>query len=520
MKDNAILKIGIPIAVLLVGIFIFSIRGGDKPGQVAQENYLGISPEEAKLLGVEGDTAKDTLATLIGQYRAVRVDIEAVTKQNEELLKENERLRQREANIDSRIDRAVKTATDKTLEEAEKVRIGAEETTIKAQGLIGELQSKFGALGSDGAEDIPIGLGLEAGDGEPFTGGSFASSFKIPFGNNAAGNRASGTSVSDYLTPSGSLLWVEPLDGLAFDPKTNKPVTSSVSFPNDFTNTALMPFNEVDKSQKELRAKLKGEQDLDKNLKRGEDTKPYYTIAENSTLMGSQVMTALIGRVPIDGSVNDPYPFKVLLGKDNLAANGIDLPEVAHAVMSGVATGDWTLSCVRGQVESITFIFEDGTIRTVPEPEETLRRGQSMNTSTSLNNIRGGIGYISDPHGIPCVSGERKSNAKQYLSTQSLITAAGAGVASLLAEDDNSNYTGTGTVISDRNQALNTILTGGVNDVRSWVNRLYGQAFAAVYVPPHADIAVHIDREIRIDYEPHGRKVNYHADASNTYDLP
>src|SRR3546814_14304487 len=73
--------------------------------------------------------------------------------------------------------------------------------------------------------------------------------------------------------------------------------------------------------------------------------------------MGSVAMTALIGRVPIDGTVNDPYPFKILVGPDNLTANGIDIPDVAGAVFSGTASGDWTLSCVRGQVRSITFVF-------------------------------------------------------------------------------------------------------------------------------------------------------------------
>src|SRR3546814_14472641 len=74
--------------------------------------------------------------------------------------------------------------------------------------------------------------------------------------------------------------------------------------------------------------------------------------------------TALIGGVPIDGTVNDPYPFKVLIGLDNLTANGIDIPDVAGAVVSGTASGDWTLSCVRGQIRSVTFVFQDGTIRT------------------------------------------------------------------------------------------------------------------------------------------------------------
>jgi hypothetical protein len=42
--------------------------------------------------------------------------------------------------------------------------------------------------------------------------------------------------------------------------------------------------------------------------RRRSTAKPVYTVPSNSTLMGSIAMTALIGRVPIDGTVNDPYP--------------------------------------------------------------------------------------------------------------------------------------------------------------------------------------------------------------------
>ena len=31
-------------------------------------------------------------------------------------------------------------------------------------------------------------------------------------------------------------------------------------------------------------------------------------------------------------------------------------------VWSGTAVGDWTLSCVTGRLESVTFVFDDGTI--------------------------------------------------------------------------------------------------------------------------------------------------------------
>lgn len=51
-----------------------------------------------------------------------------------------------------------------------------------------------------------------------------------------------------------------------------------------------------------------------------ESVEPVYTLPEHSTLIGCRAMTAQLGRVPIDGKVTDPYPFKVLIGKDNLTA--------------------------------------------------------------------------------------------------------------------------------------------------------------------------------------------------------
>lgn len=89
----------------------------------------------------------------------------------------------------------------------------------------------------------------------------------------------------------------------------------------------------------------------------------------------------MLGRIPINGTVTDPYPFKVLIGKDNLTANGIELPDVEGAIVSGSASGDWTLSCVRGQVNSITFVFADGTVRTVPQPVTAIRRIKPVQTA-------------------------------------------------------------------------------------------------------------------------------------------
>jgi integrating conjugative element protein (TIGR03752 family) len=533
MKSNSLLWVGGALVVFFALALLLWPKNKTAQNKPGDDLSVTISAQDAKLLGIEGDTPRDTLATIVGQMKAVKFEIEAVKKQNDTLATENERLRGREANVDARLDARFDQAVRKAQEEIDKAKEGARKSVDFGKSQIGELKDRFTQLGPETPkedEDLPVGLGLQPGDGKAFNFNSpFDALSNLSFGRGRqasdnrsatatgrAGGAASATTGQEFGSFGSSLVWVEPSDGIAMDPKTNKP-KSEISFPNVFSEG---PLGELSSSQKRYREVAKGEKDLDKR-KRSEGTKEHYTIAENSTLMGSKVMTALIGRVPIDGTVNDPYPFKVLIGKENLAANGIDLPDVSGAVMTGMATGDWTLSCVRGQIESITFVFDDGTIRTVPEPEATVKRGQSISSTASLNNIRGGLGYISDPQGIPCIAGLQRSNAQEYLTTQTLVTAAGAAIAATFAKDGASvgNVASGGYIMSDRNQALNTILAGGVRDISTWVNKLYGQAFAAIYVPPHAEIAVHIDREISIDYEPHGRKVNYHADNKTTTDL-
>lgn len=460
MKSNGLLKWLVIPAILLVVIIGIKVAG-KKQSDYVLEDGTRLTAEEMKALGIEGDTPRDTVATLVGQVKQFRKELQNVTEENKKNKSENARLLQRERDIDKRINDALQEEKDRLQQERD--RLDGDKQS--ANSLLQELQRKLENLNQSSNNDLPIGLGF---DKEP---------------------------------PSSEIQWIEPSDGVKQEPNSRTPKTSyptSFGFANPTEDKSLFAGE-----------KIRHENYSEKNKS---PPKPVYTVAANSTLMGSVAMTALIGRVPVDGTVNDPYPFKVLVGPDNLAANGIDLPDVTGAVLSGTASGDWTLSCVRGQIDSVTFVFNDGTIRTIPEAKDAA--GQKKRNSTS-----GGLGWISDPHGIPCVSGERRSNAKEYLTNQSLLTAAGAGVASLLSKDDKSNNSGSGTTVSDRNGALNTILSGGVEDIRNWMNKLYGQAFAAVYVQPGAKVAVHIDTELAIDYDPSGRKVNHTQGASHVQDL-
>lgn len=452
MKSNALLKwLVIPALFIVIFILVKAITSNKE-----NDNNTDITPrltaEEMKALGIEGDTPRDTLATLVGQVKQLRQELQDTRLSYQDQKVENKRLRARETNIDQKINSALNSEKERLRQEQQRNA----QAQQQANKLLGELQNRISSLGNKPSE-LPIGLGLEPSQAVPET-----------------------------------VIWVEPSDVKPIQNPRNQ--NAGNPFATSFSGASL--------DDKSLYAgqKIRHENYAEKS----ESLTPVYTIPANSTLMGSVAMTALIGRVPVDGTVNDPYPFKVLVGPDNLTANGIDLPDVVGAVLSGSASGDWTLSCVRGQITSMTFVFNDGTIRTVPKPST----GESTQNKNNRNATSGGLGWISDPYGIPCVSGERKSNAAEYIGNQSLITAAGAGVAYLLRDTDNNTYSNGGDVTTGTD-AVGQILQGGVKDISTWMNKLYGEAFAAVYVKPGAKVAVHLDQELAIDFDEQGRRVDY-----------
>lgn len=489
MKANGLLKwLLIPVLLLAVWVVvkISSHRETPAPPQAATTSPL--SAREMADLGVPADTPRDTVATLVAQVEHLQSELETSVHDTKAQKAMSDTLRQQLTHIDEELHAALRSEDDHWQRESEEA---ATDATVQAQTgkRIDDLEQKVDALtGKASNADLPIGLGLRPGDG---------SQFESPAGSS-----------------SPAIRWINPI---APPDSTKATSHESSASKNPFQLSSGFDTGDSDDNGAATDAD-------DREGKQGVADKvalrsvPVYTLPANSTLMGSVAMTALIGRIPVDGTVSDPYPFKVLVGKENLTANGIDLPNLAGAVMSGTASGDWTLSCVRGRITSITFVFRDGTVRTVPSA--TAAGTQSDNTT------QGGLGWISDPYGIPCVSGERRSNAKQYLGSQMLITAAGAGAASLIRNQDASysyvaggNGSTLGTVGISGNEAMGRILAGGVEAMSQWVNKLYGQAFAAIYVPPGAHVAVHIVVPVDIDYEPYGRRVRYQGATPNASHL-
>lgn len=485
IKSNTLLKVIVPVVLLSAVMIGVKSCGGLKQTQDSADNtaVADLTQEELRILGIEGDTPQDTLRTLVGRIKTIQTNQENLEKQNTALAEENARLQNKGSNVDGRINDAVNAVKQESTQAQQKLQ--AEQQRLA--GLLESLKNTVPGLGAGSntpaGGDLPVGLGLEdAGQAETVTQGT---------------------------------VWIEPQDGVQLD-RNGKPVTGAATVTNG-TGTFQFPTafgrlndNEITRQKAELDRVAKNQQSIE------ETELPVYTLPENSTLVGSQAMTALLGRVPIDGKVTDPYPFKVLIGKENLTANGIELPDVEGAIVSGTATGDWVLSCVRGDVHSITFVFNDGTVRTVPQS------AKSSDGSNGKSN-GGSIGWLSDEHGIPCLSGDRKTNATTYLPTLFALSAAGAASDAMSESQTTTTTDGTSitsTLTGSAGQAaLGKALSGGTNELAEWVKARYGQMFDAIYVPPGANVAVHITRQIPIDYEEKGRKVKYDFDVSQQHEL-
>jgi len=227
---------------------------------------------------------------------------------------------------------------------------------------------------------------------------------------------------------------------------------------------------------------------------------PVYTVPRNATLMGATAMTALVGRVPVRGEVRDPMPFKIITGADNLAANGFTIPGLNGMIWSGTAIGDWTLSCITGRLESVTFIFDDGSIRSISSDDREGRDGDRS------------LGWISDARGIPCIGGERKSNAAAFLSQRIGVSLVEAAAQAAAAAETTTVIRDSGaissTVAGDRGDyVLGKALADSSGEIAAWLAERQAQNFDAVFAPAGQQLAIHVDRELTLDHDIYGRRL-------------
>lgn len=459
------------IVVLVISLMLWFLFGSGSSARPANEKvdvidaaFKDLSPEELREMGIEGDTPRDTIKTLVGNSKANNKKIEEVINQNEQLLRENERLKNQQANLDYQIQQSVQNETSALMSQLNELK-----TQI--------MDNKQMVENNQGFVNQNTGTGQD-------------STIQINGARNSNPNY-SANDASQGMSNNG-VNWVSPSDYVL--DRDGKPINNNALGNNTVPVKAGLPFTgEADSTVVQENSNTTGSSRNNRNAR------PFYTIAANSTLTNSVALTALVGRVPIDNNVTEPYPFKLLIGRENLIANGIELPDVEGAIVSGTASGDWTLSCVRGKVNSLTFVFSDGRIVNV--------------TNAGAAGESEKLGWLSDPFGVPCIPGERKTNAPEYLASNAILMGASAA-AQGLSQSQITNVVDNGAIVgavtgNNGQYVLGQALGGGLRETAEWFRQRYGQTFDAVYVPPGHQVAVHIDKEIKIDYDRNGRKVKY-----------
>ncbi len=213
--------------------------------------------------------------------------------------------------------------------------------------------------------------------------------------------------------------------------------------------------------------------------------KPRFVIPPS--ILAGLSLTALVGRIPRGGAVQDPWPFVVVSQIDNLTANGVRLPQLRGILWRGVAQGDAVLSCVSASLRSLVYVFDDGVfhVAKASQPE--------------------GFGYLTDKAGNPCLPGELHTTAPEQVQAHLLASlVAGAGGAFAENQLQRSFSGGSETANVGEGRAFEFLLgqtvQGAAGAYGDYLQRYAHDVWDAVLVPAGQEIDIHVTAAIPILY--------------------
>ena len=318
--SNRLLPLLAGAVVLMLAFVTLKSCTGEQEARLVMETV----PQAPK---PDADSPADTIKTLTANVAAMTTEVQALRKDNGQLRKANRDLlanrHQIEENVSTRVKREL-LSREKDQDARHRIDSGVLSSLTARVDALSQTISR--SRPAQGGNDIPVGLGLDG--------------------------------IGEGVLPTDTLIWIDPLDAIDTDTNT-------------LGGNGLL--RRVDQSTDGVLTSVTEKTgNLTQTLK---PVHPVYTVPRNATLIGSTAMTALVGRVPVQKQVRDPMPFKVITGVDNLAANGLTVPGIQGMVWRGTAIGDWTLSCVTGRLDSVTFVFADGSIRTLSSDDRNAKAG-------------------------------------------------------------------------------------------------------------------------------------------------
>jgi integrating conjugative element protein (TIGR03752 family) len=480
IRQNRLIPIlGSVILVVVVAILL-------KSRSPAPEHVPMKSVPQPPAKTADADSPADTIRTLTAEVQTIKDENRKLREDNGKLAQQNDDLNRNRSAIEENVTRRLTEQFSRPDASGSPVFSGLNRKIDDLAAMVQRYSPDSASTAKAGGSDIPPGLGFDPASAPATAAGVPAAA--VP------GAGPAGAAGLVWLEPLGTKTLVGP-DG------KQRPVPVAHAAADTQVPAAQSPID-ADAAAMPAQATPQGPQ-----------RKPYFTIPENATLMDATAMTAMIGRTPVSGNVRDPMEFKVLIGRTNLAANGFEVPDdVTGMVVSGVAVGDWMLSCIEGHINSVTFVFQDGSINTVS------KRGSGAATG---NNNTQRLGFISDERGAACINGDRLTNAPAYLTQivgiKSLEVAARAAALSQTTTVTN-GFGATTAVTGNQGQfVLGQAAAAGVDEVSTWLMRRLNDSFDAIYVRPGAKVAVHLTEAIALDKDPNSRRLDYgHANRNST----
>jgi len=468
---NKLLLLLVVLVFLVAGVLVMNVGSSDNEESVsiAQSEFDVVrAPEQtvSTLSAAEKDTYVNTIQTMSAQYGNLEKEFqELINKQKTDMA---------EVPTDTEISR---TVGDRVTESAEDLRRDFHE---QLKELRAGLEKKIKQPKTTQNDGIPNGLGFD----------------DLMKPRNSNGRGTAGTPTMNTMWSTVMPIGTESNAGA----NSNSKIGGGVL---DWYAKKTSP-NTQDNAQPVRTSSKK--RSTSRNVKEEDPMIPAHTIPRNATLFDNNTMTALLGVIPVEGSILDPIRFKVITGQTNMATNGLYIPGVRNIVWSGIAVGNREMSCVRGELHSVTFTFEDGTIRTV-----------SSNSSTSNTKLSGNkkiLGYISDRQGSPCLRGLLITNASDYLKDR-MIASGVAATADASAETQKTTVvSSTGSMQSffsgDSSKYIGArALSGGLKELSEYMRERQRNAVDIVFLEAGQQVVLHVEDQIEIDYDPNGRKLEY-----------
>lgn len=519
MPTNKLILVGVLVLAGLLTVVILNTGGESKPSVAASDKAIDKNaqekPKKAEVKDVSGDTVDETLRETQGKITRQRIEQQASAEQLKEKIAQLER---EMAERDARREQEKKDETDRIREEA-KQQLNDEFAKVRAQftqsaEAVSQLRDQFETSKGQRNE-------ANAKNADPARS-------PYQFNDNdlgLSGNGISAAGFSNTLMPG--YVALKPLRSGASTTLNDLNKDNQGLADTNGSGNGLAPQIESVGAQGTGTHSGGGAGDAGKGAKKPKNkTIPYYTLHANSTSMDATAMTAMIGRVPIGGRVGDRFPVKVILGDDTLSANGHRIPGLKGVVFSGLATGNWNLSCVSVALTSATFVFKDGRIQHLPSTIKTENDGLAKElegsdplASQGSQKVTESIGYISTRDGVPCIGGKRITDAEKQLFTMGVLGAAKSyfdakakaettEIASLSGGVSGSVVTGNSTKFANNETAANSIGT-----VMDFYKDRMRDTFDVIFVEPGQPVAVNIERDLLIDYNTNARKIAYNQNG-------